>query len=57
MPTDPPFTAFVGNLNRSMEMKEFRGEMERMLADRGVSCVFDVFLCSPWICLCECLIV
>ena len=37
MPTDPPFTAFVGNLNRNMEMKELRGELERMLADRGVS--------------------
>ncbi|KAL7513288.1 hypothetical protein ACHAXN_010380 [Cyclotella atomus] len=35
MPKDPPFTAFVGNLNRGMEGKEFRAEVERLLVDRG----------------------
>jgi hypothetical protein len=42
MPKEAPFTAFVGNLNRGMEGKEFRVEVERLLVDRGVSfaCVF-----------------
>lgn len=43
MPKEAPFTAFVGNLNRGMEGKEFHVEVERLLVDRGVSLFVFVF--------------
>jgi len=45
LPDQPPFTAFVGNLNRDMEQKEFRGELEKMLVDRNVS-LFSRAMCQ-----------
>jgi hypothetical protein len=37
IPPNPPFTAFVGNLNRGMENKDFELAMERMMVDCSVS--------------------
>ena len=40
MPTDPPFTAYVRNLNKNMQQKEFGNEIEQLLLDSDVSFFF-----------------